>query len=102
MAKITFTGDPSGGGNDPAVLNMYGIEFTYNHPVEVTDAFVISKLRNHNHFKFEDDQSSPPKRRGRKPGSKNKPKPKPEIVENEQNFEQWQAEPEVADGQEQN
>jgi hypothetical protein len=81
---------------------MYGIEFQYNHPVEVTDAFVISKLKNNNHFKFEDDQSSPPKKRGGRPkGSKNKPKPKPEpeIVENEQNFEEWVGEP---DGQEQN
>ena len=77
MAKITFTGDPSGGGNDPAVLIMYNTEFPYNQAVEVTDEFVIMKLENNSHFKVEKgEQSSPPRRRGGRPkGSKNKPKP---------------------------
>lgn len=49
MATATFTGDPRAPGFDPALVELHGIAFPLNEPIEVPDAIAL-RLSSHSHF----------------------------------------------------
>lgn len=65
MAAFAYLGDHE-------ETECFGLRFPVNVPVEVTDEFVIKKLRGNNHFSecFDGVQVFEPKRRGRPPKAK--------------------------------
>ena len=55
MTRYAFTGDPTRGGDGPAVIVWHGVTFPKGVPVEVS-AELAAKLDRHNHWtRFYDD-----------------------------------------------